>query len=70
MSRVVTSSGTIDYGLVWGGFGAKVKFRTYPIKEGRGTLPRRLYNIDFLLQGDRSEDRPPDFCSQKLKKLL
>jgi len=25
MSRVVTSSGTIDYGLVWGGCGAKVK---------------------------------------------
>ena len=25
MSRVVISSGTIDYGLVWGGCGAKVK---------------------------------------------
>jgi hypothetical protein len=25
MSRVVTSSGTIDYGLVWGWDGAKVK---------------------------------------------
>jgi len=26
MSRVVTSSGTINYGLVWGGCGAKVKY--------------------------------------------
>jgi hypothetical protein len=36
---VITSSGTIDYGLVWGGCGAKVKFQ----------LSNDIHSIEYII---------------------
>jgi hypothetical protein len=71
---VVTPSGTIDYGLVWGGCGAKVKLHNvqiFKIEESLSEMYISMLQIPdsfkkIIVVGGNS---PPDFCSHKLKKL-